>query len=116
RAQTHNWQWPGRSGFWRRARSEEERDAENIVPDERRRDGPKAARRVAVALRNPPDGVACLRVASATRLPRAPCQRVPEGDPDRCQLWDWTLRGHHAPEATDFHMAQRPLSPHLTIW
>ena len=47
---------------------------------------PKAARRFAVATRGPLACVACLRVASATRLRRAPCQRAPERDPGHCQL------------------------------
>ena len=63
-----------------------------IVTDERRRPAPKSARRFAVALRSPPDGVACLRVASATRLRGAPSQRAPEGDHGHWGLWLWALR------------------------
>lgn len=55
-----------------------------IVTDERRRTGPKSARRGAVAMRGPLNSVASL--AGATSLLRAaPCQRASHrnhGDPD----------------------------------
>jgi len=63
-----------------------------IVTDERRRHAAKSARRFAVAFRSPLDSVACLRVASATRLRCAPSQRAPEGDHGHCQMGFQTLR------------------------
>src|SRR3546814_7800957 len=54
----------------------------SIVTDAGRRLAPKSARRFAVARGSPPSVVACLRVASATRLRCAPCRRASTGDHD----------------------------------
>ena len=72
-----------------------------IVTDERRCPATKSARRFAVDLSRPLDCVACLRVALATRLRRAPCQRAAEVDPDRCQPGQQALHPrNHAVQAS----------------